>query len=62
MVKDHSDSFERKPSVDTKLAILLINSKDYLYALYHRHHSSQCSTTGVAKALACAILSVGWCI
>ena len=25
-------------------------------------HSSQCSTTGVTKAVACAILSEGWCI
>ena len=25
-------------------------------------HSSQCSTTGVLKAVVCAILSVGWCI
>ena len=25
-------------------------------------HSSQCSTTGVTKAVACVILSVGWCI
>ena len=24
--------------------------------------SSQCSTTGVPKAMVCAILSVGWCI
>ena len=24
--------------------------------------SSQCSTTGVAKAVVCVILSVGWCI
>ena len=24
--------------------------------------SSQCSTTGVTKAVLCAILSVGWCI
>ena len=24
--------------------------------------SSQCSTTGVKKAVVCAILSVGWCI
>ena len=24
--------------------------------------SSQCSTTGVTKAMVCAILSVGWCI
>ena len=24
--------------------------------------SSQCSTTGVTKAVVCAILSVGWCI
>ena len=23
--------------------------------------SSQCSTTGVAKAVVCVILSVGWC-
>ena len=25
-------------------------------------HSSQCSTTGVTKAMVCVILSVGWCI
>ena len=25
-------------------------------------HSSQCSMTGVSKAVVCAILSVGWCI
>ena len=25
-------------------------------------HSSQCSITGVTKAVVCAILSVGWCI
>ena len=24
--------------------------------------SSQCSTTGVTKAVVCVILSVGWCI
>ena len=24
--------------------------------------SSQCSTTGVTKAVVCTILSVGWCI
>ena len=24
--------------------------------------SSQCSTTGVTKAVVCAILSVGWCV
>ena len=24
--------------------------------------SSQCSTSGVTKAVVCAILSVGWCI
>ena len=24
--------------------------------------SSQCSTTGVIKAVVCAMLSVGWCI
>ena len=26
------------------------------------YRSSQCSTTGVTKAVVCAILSVGWCI
>ena len=26
------------------------------------HRSNQCSTTGVTKAMVCAILSVGWCI
>ena len=25
-------------------------------------HLTQCSTTGVTKAVVCAILSVGWCI
>ena len=25
-------------------------------------HSSQCSTTGLTKAVVCTILSVGWCI
>ena len=25
-------------------------------------HVCQCSTTGIAKAMVCAILSVGWCI
>ena len=25
-------------------------------------NSSQCSTTGVTKAVVCVILSVGWCI
>ena len=28
----------------------------------HSQTSSQCSTTGVTKAVVCAILSVGWCI
>ena len=26
-----------------------------------RSRSSQCPTTGVTKAVVCAILSVGWC-
>ena len=26
------------------------------------NHSSQCSTTGVTKAVVCVILSVGWSI
>ena len=26
------------------------------------YHSSQCSTTGVTKAVVCVILSVGWCM
>ena len=29
---------------------------------YTISHSSQCSTTGLTKAVVCAILSVGWCI
>ena len=28
----------------------------------HISRSSQCSTTGVTKAVVCVILSVGWCI
>ena len=31
-------------------------------SLSHSPRSSQCSTTGVTKAVVCAILSVGWCI
>ena len=30
--------------------------------LFRISRSSQCSTTGVKKAVVCAILSVGWCI
>ena len=26
------------------------------------YRSSQCSTTGISKAVVCAILYVGWCI
>ena len=29
---------------------------------FNGSRSSQCSTTGVTKAVVCAILSVGWCI
>ena len=28
----------------------------------HLNNRSQCSTTGVTKAVVCSILSVGWCI
>ena len=38
----------------------------YTHTHTHTHiyisRSSQCSTTGVTKAVVCAILSVGWCI
>ena len=34
----------------------------YIYIYIYISRSSQCSTTGVTKAVVCAILSVGWCI
>ena len=34
----------------------------YMYIKVAISRSSQCSTTGVTKAVVCAILSVGWCI
>ena len=33
-----------------------------VHQTYFISRSSQCSTTGVTKAVVCAILSVGWCI
>ena len=33
--------------------------KSYFINPLHRPHSSQCSTTGVTKAVVCVILSVG---
>ena len=33
-----------------------------LYEIVAISRSSQCSTTGVTKAVVCVILSVGWCI
>ena len=33
-----------------------------LVGLHQSSRSSQCSTTGVTKAVVCVILSVGWCI
>ena len=37
-------------------------SLDRSFTLWANSHSSQCSMTGVTKAMVCAILSVGWCI
>ena len=37
-------------------------SPDQTRTSARRSRSSQCSTTGVTKAVVCAILSVGWCI
>ena len=36
----------------------------YMYSgtYMHTSRSSQCSRTGVTKAVVCVILSVGWCI
>ena len=44
---------------------LYICDKHILYRSLHClaiSRSSQCSTTGVTKAVVCVILSVGWCI
>ena len=48
---------------------LIAHSTHIIYGLYGFQwthwaisHSSQCSTTGVTKAVVCIILSVGWCI
>ena len=42
----------------------VFTQKHKVFASIHRaiSRSSQCSTTGVKKAVVCAILSVGWCI
>ena len=37
-------------------------SKPCILFYCYSSRSSQCSTTGVTKAVVCAILSVGWCI
>ena len=34
----------------------------FVVCFFNISHSSQCSMTGVTKAVVCAILSVGWCI
>ena len=54
------------------IAVMKVNYKQLfnyfttlLYSAFlatHISRSSQCSTTGVTKAVVCAILSVGWCI
>ena len=42
---------------------LLIGSREITeWFHYSNSRSSQCSTTGVTKAVVCAILYVGWCI
>ena len=54
MVKDHSAMEENPMGYYFRLA-----ARDLLYAI---SRSSQCSTTGVSKAVVCIILSIGWCI
>ena len=67
MVTDHSDS-ERgnplPPHTDIGYSFRLA-ARVLLYASSQDNtisRSSQCSTTGITKAVVCAILSVGWCI
>ena len=44
------------------IKFLLALSKRELLIFRFISRSKQCSTTGVTKAVVCAILSVGWCI
>ena len=39
-----------------------INKKRFKKKIVLRYTQSQCSTTGVTKAVVCAVLYVGWCI
>ena len=45
----------RTTSIGTPAILLMVDSLSY-------SRSNQCSTTGVTKAVVCAILFVGWCI
>ena len=53
--------------LDTVLQPTVQSLPTYLKASTHAlnftdSRSNQCSTTGVSKAMECAILTVGWCI
>ena len=52
-------SNENSKSVNKEHVSVYVNWKRILT---YDSRSSQCSTTGVSKAVVCAILSVGWCI
>ena len=44
------------------LSIIMLNQFCCTHLMSLFLFSSQCSTTGLTKAVVCAILSVGWCI
>ena len=56
--------YRRKPSYHRQVRLITSRYHCYIsiYLLLAISRSSQCSTTGVTKAVVCIILSVGWCI
>ena len=50
--------------LEEEMVLFQVTLKTFLIFLYVKNisRSSQCSTTGVTKAVICVILSMGWCI
>ena len=56
-IKEEGDEGKTHSS---KICVPMQVSFQLVFYIFSR--SSQCSTTGLTKAVVCAILSVGWCI
>ena len=48
----------------TRAVVVVVSVLGYFYSTFLSlpSRSSQCSMTGVTKAVVCALLSVAWCI